>query len=59
MNVTDNSQYLQVCGDYKPVHSVFKFRVAYGLPVVPRVEDSLLLCFVSFLLGCLEMSPVR
>jgi len=33
-------------GDYEPVRSVFKFRVGCGLPVVPRVEAGLLLCFM-------------
>jgi hypothetical protein len=33
-------------GDYELMRSVFKLRIGYGLPVVPRVEVGLLLFFM-------------
>jgi len=33
-------------GDYEPERSVFKLRVGCGLPVAPREEVGMLLCFM-------------
>ena len=60
--IIDYSQVCEYVGDYEPVRSVFKSHVGCGLPVAPREEVGLLLCFMymalSFLLGCLGMSTV-
>jgi len=46
MCVTELSLIVVKLCDYEPVPSVFKPRVGCGLPVVPRMEVDLLLCFM-------------